>query len=155
MTPIRGLVVGGLLLLCANAGGAAPAQARSDVDSLLLEARALIRQMRISAAEERLRLVWTTGDASAEQDAYARFLLGIVAHERRDADAAERSYREALERSSSTATRAVAQSNLDMLATERARYAAYAPLRTRLDVWLAIECAVALAVACFVVRVSR
>lgn len=149
----RGLA--GVLFACGfGSAMATTLHAGSDVESLLLEARALTRQMRFSAAEERLSLA-LSGGASAEQDAYGRLLLGLVAHERRDVGRAERLYREVIERSGVPATRAVAQSNLDMLSTERARYASYAPSRTKLDVWLAIECALALAVAGFVVRASR
>lgn len=144
------------VLFAWGCGGAmaATTYAGSDVESLLLEARALTRQMRFDAAEERLNLA-LSGGASAEQDAYGRLLLGLVAHERRDVDRAERLYREVIERTGAPATRSVAQSNLDMLAADRALYASYAPSRTKLDVWLAIECALALVIAGFVLRTSR
>lgn len=143
--------------LCSGGGGealATPAQPDTSVETLLQDARAMTRQLRLVDAEQRLRLALRSG-ATTDQEAYAQLLLGIVAHERRDANAAELAYRAAFERSSSAETRAVARSNLDLLADERARYFAYLSLRDRLDAWLVLELALAAVIAAVVLRASR
>jgi len=144
------------VLSCAvGAAWASPAEGHAaDVEGLLQEARGLTRQLRLTAAEVRLRDALAS-TASVEQRAYAHLLLGIVQHERRDVTAAELSYREVLNGSSDAGTRAAAQANLDLLAEERTRSAEYATLQRRLDRWLVIELAVALLVAAGIVRISR
>lgn len=146
------VVVGGAVAWSVPSNAAA--RQVGDVARMLTDARSLTRQMRFDEAEWMLRHAVRLA-ANTEQTAYAHLLLGIVAHERRDADAAEREYRRALEITERPETRATAQSNLDMLAAERVRYAAYAPLLDRLDAWLAVECLIALLVGGIVVRVSR